>query len=54
MSTTPLAGSPKDSTSQLREFNEHRSRKINIAELDVPATTKANADRGVDFQLPTR
>ncbi len=33
-------------------FTEQRSRKIPIAELDVPATTKANEDRGIDFRLP--
>ena len=33
-------------------FTEQRSRKIPIAELDVPATTKANDDRGIDFRLP--
>ena len=33
-------------------FTELRARKISIASLDIPATTKANGDRGVDFQLP--
>jgi hypothetical protein len=33
-------------------FTEQRARKIPIAELDVPATTKANAARGTDFRLP--
>ena len=33
-------------------FTEQRARKIPIAELDVTATTKANADRGIDFRLP--
>jgi hypothetical protein len=33
-------------------FTEQHSRKIPIAELDVPATTKANDDRGIDFRLP--
>ena len=33
-------------------FTQQRARKIPIAELDVPATTKANADRGIDFRLP--
>ena len=33
-------------------FTEQRARKIPIAELDVPATTKANDDRGIDFRLP--
>jgi hypothetical protein len=34
-------------------FTEQRARKIPIAELDVPATTKANEARDVDFRLPT-
>ncbi len=33
-------------------FTEQRARKIPIAELDVPATTKANDARGIDFDLP--
>ena len=33
-------------------FSEQRARKIPIADLDVPATTKANEDRGIDFRLP--
>jgi hypothetical protein len=33
-------------------FTEQRARKISIAELNVPATTKANEDRGIDFRLP--
>lgn len=35
-------------------FTEQRARKIPIAALDVPATTKANGDRGIDFRLPRR
>jgi hypothetical protein len=35
-------------------FTEQRARKVPIAELDVPATTKANEDRGIEFRLPTR
>ncbi len=35
-------------------FTEQRSRKIPIAELNVPATTKANQARGIDFRLPTQ
>jgi len=35
-------------------FTEQRARKIPIAELDVPATTKANAARGIDFLLPAQ
>ena len=33
-------------------FTEQRARRIPIAELNVPATTKANEARGIDFQLP--
>jgi hypothetical protein len=29
-----------------------RTRKILLADLDLPATSKANDDRGVDFQIP--
>ena len=35
-------------------FTEQRARKIPIAALDVPATTKANDSRGIDFRLPVR
>ena len=35
-------------------FTEQRARKIPIAELDVPATTKANEARGIDFHLPAQ
>jgi hypothetical protein len=34
-------------------FTEQRARKIPIAELNIPATTKANEARGIDFRLPT-
>jgi hypothetical protein len=33
-------------------LNEQRARKIPLAELDIPATKKANDDHGVAFQLP--
>ena len=33
-------------------FTDLRMRKVLLAQLDIPATTKVNADRGVDFQLP--
>jgi hypothetical protein len=33
-------------------LNNDKARKIPIAQLDIPATQKANEDRGVDFQLP--
>ncbi len=35
-------------------FTEQRARKIPIATLDVPATTKANDARGIDFRLPAQ
>lgn len=33
-------------------LNESRSKKVSLADLDIPATRKANEDRGVDFSLP--
>ena len=36
----------------LSVFRDLRARKALLAQLDIPATTKVNADRGVDFQLP--
>ena len=33
-------------------FTEQRARKTLVSDLDVEATTKVNADRGVGFQLP--
>jgi len=30
------------------------TRRISIADLDVPATVKVNAERGGNFRLPTR
>jgi len=33
-------------------FTEDRTKRITLAELDLPATKKANEDRGVDFQIP--
>lgn len=33
-------------------LSAEKSRKIPLAELNLPATQKANDDRGVDFQLP--
>jgi hypothetical protein len=33
-------------------LNAEKARKIPIAQLDIPATQKANEARGVDFQLP--
>lgn len=34
------------------DLAENRSHKILLADLDLPATRKANDERGVDFQLP--
>jgi len=36
----------------LFDFAAGRTRKILIADLDLPATHKANDDRGVDFKIP--
>jgi hypothetical protein len=36
----------------LFDFADGRSRKILLADLDLPATRKINDDRGVDFQIP--
>ena len=33
-------------------FNEQRATKLPLSWLDIDATTKANEDRGVDFQVP--
>ena len=33
-------------------FDGSRTRKIPLASLDVPATQKANDERGVDFEIP--
>ena len=34
------------------DLTDNRSRKILLAEIDLPATRKANDERGVDFQVP--
>jgi hypothetical protein len=31
---------------------EQRARKVPVSDLDVEATRKANADRGVEFRFP--
>jgi hypothetical protein len=36
----------------LWNFMPQRTEKISLAALDIPATIKANDDRGVDFRLP--
>jgi hypothetical protein len=33
-------------------FEPQRTRKIPIAQLDVPATARVNEERGVSFRLP--
>ena len=33
-------------------FSEQRATKLPLSWLDLEATTKANDDRGVDFQIP--
>jgi hypothetical protein len=33
---------------------ENRTRKISLADLDVPATVKANDDRGMEFKVPVQ
>ena len=38
--------------STLYDLSDGRVRKVALAELDLPATSKQNDDRGVDFQLP--
>ena len=38
----------------LFDLSAGRSKKIQLADLDLPATRKANDDRGVDFQVPVK
>jgi len=33
-------------------FDAQKATKIPVASLDIPASTKANDDRGIDFRLP--
>jgi hypothetical protein len=33
-------------------FQQSRKTKIPLADLDIPATTKLNEDRGIDFRVP--
>ena len=37
----------------LWNFAAQRTQKIPLSDLDLPATTKANDERGVDFRIPT-
>ncbi len=36
----------------LWELTEQRARKMPVSDLDVEATRKLNADRGVEFRIP--
>jgi hypothetical protein len=36
----------------LFDLGADRTHRILLADLDLPATRKANDDRGVDFQVP--
>jgi hypothetical protein len=36
----------------LLAFAPHRTQRISLADLDIPATTKANDNRGLDFRVP--
>lgn len=38
--------------STLYDLSDGRTRKVALAELDLPATVKQNDQRGVDFELP--
>ena len=38
--------------STLYDLSEGRTKKVALAELDLPATMKQNDDRGVEFRLP--
>jgi hypothetical protein len=38
----------------LFDLGEGRTHKIQLADLDLPATRKINDDRGVDFQVPLK
>lgn len=37
----------------LWNFNPQHTQKIPLSDLDIPATTKANDERGVDFRMPS-
>jgi hypothetical protein len=40
--------------STLYELSDGRSKKVQLADLDLPATVKENDQRGVEFQLPAQ
>lgn len=35
-------------------FSEQRAKKVPLSELDIPATTKLNDERGIEFRVPGR
>lgn len=35
-------------------FSEQRAKKVPLSELDIPATTKLNDERGLEFRVPGR
>lgn len=35
-------------------FSEQRAKKVPLSELDIPATTKLNDERGIEFRVPAR
>lgn len=39
---------------RLYEFGPHWKRTISLSDLDLPATVKANEDRGIRFELPSK
>jgi hypothetical protein len=40
--------------STLYDLSEGRSKKVQLADLDLQATVKENDERGVEFQLPAQ
>jgi len=37
----------------LTVFDDHRTKKIPLADIDLAATMKLNDERGVDFAVPS-
>ena len=35
-------------------FSEQRAKKVALSELDIPATTKLNEERGIEFRVPAQ
>jgi len=48
----PFGGGAANSGEEF-EFADGLTHKIQLAELDLPATQKANDDRGVEFHAPS-